>query len=118
MGASSGEVLSGWLRSPGLVRPARMGRGGGPRAEQHLQAKARIVENGLELEGKGSAFDTAGLVRILPQQIIFFAHRPEKPRGPDPAEFQPGGRSNRGAGQSGGQRAAIAAKIRTSQGSG
>ena len=56
------------------------GQGGAAFAlEQHLKAEARIIQNGLELESKGRAFYTAGHVRIFPEQIVFLAHRPEKP---------------------------------------
>ena len=64
-------------------------RGAALALEQYFKAEARIIQNGLELESKRRALDAAGFVRVLPQQIIFLAHRPEKPRGQPLGYFNP-----------------------------
>ena len=85
-----GRGAFGLVAVAGVAAASAYGQGGPTLAlEQHLKAKARIVKNGLELEGKGRAFDAAGFVCILPQQIIFLAHRPEKPRGKTLRNFNP-----------------------------
>ena len=73
--------------------------GGGARAygqgraaltlQQHIKTEARVIQIGLELEGKGRALDAAGLVRIHPEQVIFLAHGPEKPGGQPVGNFHP-----------------------------
>ena len=87
-----GRVLQVGL--PGDALPGGIARADGQRRaafafQQHFKAETRIVQIGLELEGEGRAFDAAGFVRILPEQVIFLAHGPEKPGGQAVGDFHP-----------------------------
>ena len=63
---------------------------GTPLALQHdIETETAIVQVWLELQGKRRAFDAAGLVRFFPEQVIFLAHGPEKPRGQAVGNFHP-----------------------------